>query len=320
MDHIEGFFKRVRYTMAPNNRRQAYIPQGSLPIINPGGTAPGFIGEKKGSVMVALPGVPRELKYLMQHTVIPYVKGRYHLHENVIHYRVLKVAGLGESNVDNQIGDLIRNHRNPTIGLLASPGEIRIRITAHADSRGEAEALISPVEKEIRSRLGKLIYGLGDDTLEGVVSDLLAQRGMDLSVLETFTGGLIASRLNRIQCAGLSEGRCFAREESMKKWLGDLDPSSASGEDQALQAVRKLAAEAQTRMCLVVVGFTEKKQEQQYLVHASMVVAGPEIQKAAHYDLGGDQYVIMERGTVIGLDLLRKTLSRIMRQDEQEMP
>jgi nicotinamide-nucleotide amidase len=306
MDHIEGFFRRARYTMAPNNRRQAYIPQGCLPIFNPVGTAPGFMGEKNGSLLVALPGVPRELKYLMEHTVIPYIKERFKLGQNIIHYRVLKAAGLGESNLDNQIGDLIRSHENPSIGLLASPGEIRIRITAHAESEHEADTLITPLEKEIRSRLGKLIYGQGDDTLEGVVSGLLTDEGMDLSVLETFTGGLIASRLNRIRCAGLREGRCFAKEESLKRWLGVFEPSSF--EDRVLRAAGKLAVEARTQTCLAVVGFIEEEQDQQNLVHAFMAVTGPGIKRTARYDLGGEHSVIMERGAVIGLDLLRKAL------------
>jgi len=308
MDQIEGFFKRVHYTMAPNNRKQAHIPRGSLPIINPVGTAPGFIGEKGGSIIASLPGVPRELKYLMQHTVIPYVKERFQLHENIIHYRVLKVAGLGESLVDHQIGDLIRGHQNPVIGLLASPGEIRIRLTAYAQSENEAELLIKPVETEIRSRLGKLVYGEGDDSLEGVTSELLGRWNIDLSVLETFTGGFIASRLNRIQCSGLSASRSFTRKESLEGWLGRPGPVSLSETEQVLLAARKLAAETNTQMCLAAIGFAEKKQEPQYLVHASMAVVGPETTKTAYYELGGELSVIMERGTVIGLDLLRKTL------------
>ncbi|MBW2102157.1 MAG: CinA family nicotinamide mononucleotide deamidase-related protein [Deltaproteobacteria bacterium] len=189
MAGIEGIFRRYGYTMSENNRRQAYVPQGSTAISNPVGTAPGFILEVEGKPVISLPGVPSELEFLMTREVIPWLRKRYGLERRNIKYRVLKVVGLGESKVDAIIGDLMKEGANPEVGLLASVGEITIRIAAAAESEEAADALIEPVEQEIISRLGDRIFGKDDETLEGVMEDLLASQGLTLSILETFTGG-----------------------------------------------------------------------------------------------------------------------------------
>jgi len=195
MDQIEKIFRRAGYKMSENNRRQAYVPAGSQAIPNPTGTAPGFICDVDQTPVICLPGVPRELEYLTAKEVIPWVQQRFELYGRRLTYRVLKTVGIGESKVDALIGDLIKPGENPEVGLLASQGEIKIRIAARATSENEIDAIISPVAQEIRSRLGNKIFGENGYTLEGVVDSLLSKSGMTLATMETFSAGIAAQRL-----------------------------------------------------------------------------------------------------------------------------
>jgi len=191
--HIEALFLRYRLKLTENNKRQAMVPRGAIVVDNPNGTAPGLIVDDPKGIVVCMPGVPRELMPMLTDSVVPWLKKRFDIHE-VIHYRVLKVCGIGESHVDQIIGDLILNSRNPTVGVLASPAFVRVRIAAKAATREEAEMLIDPVDAEIRKRLPNLIMGVDEDTAEGVVDRLLAERGWTIAIGETASGGMIAAR------------------------------------------------------------------------------------------------------------------------------
>ena len=125
LEHIEGLFKRMGYRMADNNRRQAYLPEGATAIHNPRGTAPAFRYEFDNRVLICLPGVPAETEPLIRENIIPFLDKKYSPGGRVWINRVLKVCGLGESNVDYQIREIIRSSRNPIIGLQASPGKPR---------------------------------------------------------------------------------------------------------------------------------------------------------------------------------------------------
>lgn len=187
-------FASMKRPMTENNKKQACMPRGAVALENPNGTAPGLIVEDERGTVVCMPGVPSELRAMLTERVIPFLRDKFGLH-GLLHSRTLKVCGLGESRVDEAIGDLIQNQKNPTIGLLASPDAVRIRITAKADRPQDAEALIDPIDAQIRARLPGLVMGVDDDTLEGVVDAMIAERGWKLAVAETNTGGMIAQRL-----------------------------------------------------------------------------------------------------------------------------
>lgn len=193
-----------------NNKKQATLPQGAIAIENPNGTAPGLIVEDARGTIICMPGVPHELKAMMTQSVIPYLKNRFHI-AGVVESRVLKVCGLGESSVDDRIGDLMNRQENPTIGLLASPEFVRIRITAMANNSEAAQALIAPVAQLVYDRLAEFIMGENDDTLESVVAALLCKKNYSVSITETSTGGIIAQRLMHANPACLAEGRILPR-------------------------------------------------------------------------------------------------------------
>ena len=191
---IEARFARWGRPLTPNNRRQARIPEGATVIPNPVGTAPAFIVEHHDRLIISLPGVPREMEYLMQHAVIPFLRERLQTGEVIIKSKILRTCAIGESSIDERIGDLMRS-ANPTVGLAAHPGQTDIRITAKAHSPAEADRLIADMEARIRARVGEYIYGVDGEALEEVVARLLAERDAQVSILETNTEGEIARRL-----------------------------------------------------------------------------------------------------------------------------
>ena len=194
VERIERGFRDRGLIMTPNNERQAYIPKGATTIENPNGTAPAFVVEDPRGVIFALPGVPFEMKWLFDNEVLPYLSRRFSLAETIT-YKVLKVAEIGESSVDDRIGHLIAKSSNPTVGVLAHPGQVDVRIAAKAPNAEAAMKLIAPVEEEVRSLLGRHIFAEDDETMEHAVGVLLQQRDVTVAVFEDLTGGLVAERL-----------------------------------------------------------------------------------------------------------------------------
>ena len=192
-EQILARFNRYGRIPTENNRRQAYIPVGATAVENPVGTAPAFFVDRNGKVIYSLPGVPSEMEYLLERSVIPYLRQRFYL-QGIIKTRVLHTAGVGESVIDDRIGDL-EELVNPTVGLAAHSGQVDVRITAKADSIEEADLMITKVEDELRQRLGKWIYGVDQETLEGSALQSLEKHGWNLVVVEAGLGGNLIRRL-----------------------------------------------------------------------------------------------------------------------------
>ena len=221
-DEVLERFAALRRVPTDNNKKQATLPEGAIAITNPNGTAPGVIVEDERGIIICMPGVPHELKSMLVDSVLPYLKAKFQI-QGVVHSRVLKVCGLGESRVDDAIGDLMNEYSNPTIGLLASPEFVRIRITAKAESEAAAEALIEPVARRVYERLPDQIMGEGEDTLESKVASLLHARGYTIAVTESGTGGLISQRLAQAGHEILAEGRIFGGGNGSAAGLGGVD-------------------------------------------------------------------------------------------------
>ena len=252
LDQMYERFQRRGFILTSNNKRQAYVPEGAIPVDNPNGTAPAFVVEDPRGVIFALPGVPFELKWLFDHEVVPYLRRKFRLLE-VITYRVLKVAEIGESNVDDRIGHLIAGSSNPTVGVLAHPGQVDVRIAAKAGSPEEAAELIAPVEEEIRRLLGRHIFAVDNKTMEDTVGELLRQGGASIAVYEDITGGLVADRLQQAASDQFVEGVVASGLEPARRLLAasrashevDLlleDPAAAT--DGLASAIRIQAGSA----------------------------------------------------------------------------
>jgi len=170
MEDIRTYFARTNRIMSENNIRQAYLPEGCFVVRNSNGTAPGCIIEKDGKTVIMLPGPPRELNPMFDETVLPYLAKK--TNDRLIS-KFLRIAGLGESQMETQIMDLIDNQTNPTIAPYAREGEVTLRITAKCTSEEEGEALIRPVLETIRERLGNHIFSENNEEMEEVVRKLL---------------------------------------------------------------------------------------------------------------------------------------------------
>ncbi len=196
-DQIQRRFQRYGRTPSENNRRQAWIPSGAIALENPVGTAPAFIYETINACIISLPGVPREMEYLIQNKVIPYLRERFQL-TGTIKARVLHVAGVGESTVDEWIDDLETN-TNPTVGLLAHPGQVDVRITAKAETMAEADQMISEMERLVRERIPEGLYGADQETLEDSVILALRDRGWKAVIVESGIGGGLRGLMERVR-------------------------------------------------------------------------------------------------------------------------
>lgn len=192
---IEARFARFGRKMAENNHQQAYVPDGAIAIENPVGTAPVFIVDEGECVIVSLPGVPREMKHLLETEIKPWLRQRFNL-TGVVKVRTLHVAGMGESDLDVIVRDLEQS-QNPEVGLSAHIGVIDIRITARAETEAEADALIAGIETQARERVGERIFGVDGETLAGVALAGLAARGETVASIEAGTDGKLMSELTR---------------------------------------------------------------------------------------------------------------------------
>lgn len=227
---IEAFFARFGAKMSDNNRRQAYLPEGCIPVENPVGTAPAFIVEDGQGTIITLPGVPREMRYLMEHAVAPYLQQRLGQRE-VLVTRILRTVAVGESRIDQALADL-EESANPTVGLSAHPGQTDVRIVAKAPTQAEAEALVADFETTIRRRLGAAIYGTSEARLEAVIADLLGRRDATLAVAETLTQGEICQRFSTQ--ADAFRGGVVASDGLALAAILPLDGSDMSGEAGAV--------------------------------------------------------------------------------------
>jgi nicotinamide-nucleotide amidase len=180
--------------------KQAFVPEGAQVVPNPVGTAPGFILTRDSNTVIALPGVSAEMKPMAEQTVLPYLASRAGEEggASVILSRVLRLAGLGESQAEAELADLIERQTNPTIAPYVKSYEVQLRVTASAPNRTEAQALIAPVEAEIRRRLGDHLYGADEETLEAITGGLLRAARLTLAVAESCTGGLIGHRITNV--------------------------------------------------------------------------------------------------------------------------
>jgi nicotinamide-nucleotide amidase len=324
MVQIEALFKKRGFRMAESNRKQAYIPEESIPIENPKGTAPGFIVEYSNGAILSIPGVPMEMEYLMENTVIPYLRKRFDIKHQVIQYRVLRACGLGESAIGQQIKDLMKESRNPSVGTLASIGDIRVRITAKADNPEEASNLIKNMEQEIRNRLGILIYGVDSESLHGNVAKEMERLRLTLSVVETFTGGIISQKLTGTDSNSFAQGVVLPSEDSQRQFLNLSSEEFHSLKQDSKRLADSLAQKARnefkTHLGLALFGkIAEKQGEGDYQVETYYSLSTSAGMENQGYSLGGELWMARERAAIIGLDMLRKYLVKI-RSTKSEKP
>ena len=179
--------------MSDNNLKQASLIPSAQSIPNPNGTAPGWWAQKDGKIVIAMPGPPGEMQPMWHNHVRPALESR---SGSIIHSRILKSYGVPEGTMDEQLSKLLKSP-NPTLALYAKMDGINMRITAKAASKAEAEGLIATHEAEVRKILGDSIWGTDDDTLEGVVGQMLVKKRMTVAVAESFSAASLVQVLSK---------------------------------------------------------------------------------------------------------------------------
>jgi len=298
--------------MPESNLKQAEHPEGADLLDNPKGTAPGLRLEVGDTVLFAVPGVPAELEVLLDMYVIADLRAR--SDERVVLNRVLRTYGESESKIGEVLADLY-DDGNPSMAFLASAAEIKIRITAKAASRAAAEALVAPLEAAVRDRLGKLIFGTDDETIEKIVLGLARERGWSLAAAESATGGMVASRITAVPGASeVFRGAIVAYQEDVKRMnLGVtanlIAEHGVVSEPVAIAMADGVAAALVADVAISVTGSAGPDPQEQPVGTMVIGVRTPEKTMARTVTLPGDRERVRTYTTTGALHLARLAMS-----------
>ena len=314
LGRIRKYFDRTGRVMTENNVKQAMVPEkNGIVLYNDNGTAPGIIMEKNGKMIVMLPGPPRETIPMFQNQVKPYLAKK---QEFTFVSRILRVAEVGESAMEDRVKDLIDAQTNPTIAPYAKDGEAILRITAKAKDADEANRLIDPVAAALKERLGTAVYGEGETTLETVVAEQLLQKQLTLAVAESCTGGMIASNLVEYPgiSAALLEGCVTYSNDAKMRRLGvkaeTLEKYGAVSEETAKEMAEGIAKTSGADIGLATTGVAGPESSEGKpvgLVYIALSYQGKTEVRICHFV--GKRNKIRERAAYTALNWLRKAIN-----------
>ncbi|MGH2785963.1 MAG: competence/damage-inducible protein A [Actinomycetota bacterium] len=313
VDDLRARFERMRRDMPASNLRQADRPEGSVSIANPVGTAPGLLVEHDGKVIYAVPGVPSEMERMLHAAVLPDLARRSGGAASIVS-RVVRVGGLAESAVGEALGPTwtALGPGDVTMAFLAGGGEVRVRLTAKAPSEAAANERLDRVEAEVRAALGPAVVGVGDETIELIVSRLLDGRGWTLACAESITGGQIATRITELPGASATfRGGVVSYATDAKSSALGVDPALierhgvvSAAVARAMAAGARKAFDADVGLATTgVAGPTELDGKPVGTV--VLAVSGPlgEFDRQVH--LPGDRATIRRIASGAGLNLCR---------------
>lgn len=314
-ERIQEFFKNSIYKEIPeNNWKQAIVPEGAIVLDNDNGTAPGLIMEKDGKRLILLPGPPGEMIPLFNGQVDPYLRK---LRPEFLVSRMVKVCGMGESQVEDKLLDLIDSQTNPTIATYAKTGEVHVRVTAAAPDDAAAERLLKPVVKEIKKRLGRAVYSVREEeTLEMAVVRLLKKHELTVATAESCTGGLIAGRI--VNVAGASdvfkEGFVTYSNKAKRKHLdvskSTLKKYGAVSRETAREMAIGGAFATDSDVCVSVTGIAgpDGGTEEKPVGLVYMACCFKDNVTVEKYQFKGNRSKVREYAVVRALDLVRRTI------------
>jgi nicotinamide-nucleotide amidase len=308
-------FKQINRPMAQNNLRQAYLIEGAEAMPNANGTAPGqFVSTARGALAL-LPGPPRELKPMVEQQLVPRLKPV--LPPQVIRMRTYRITGIGESDLDALIAPIYTQYANPVTTVLSSPGDLFVHLRARCDRADEAEALLREVGDPIADLLGDRVYSdRTEDTLDLVVGRMLRQRCATLSVAESCTGGMIATRLTDAPgasdffIAGYVTYTAKQKQEILgvpSQMLRDYSAVSEKVAASMAEGARRISG---STYALSSTGYAGPSggTDADPAGTVYLGVSGPKGTRVVRVRYGGDRYRTRMLGAQAALDLLRKTL------------
>lgn len=310
---IKQYFEKIGVEPTENNKKQAYFPKDCIILNNSNGTAPGAILKKENKMIIVLPGPPKEM--------IPMFNNELKKHlENLTDYklisRTLRFFGIGESELEDKLSDIINNQTNPTIAPYAKEGEVTLRITAKSYTKDDADNLIDEVENKIKTLVGKYLYGYGETTLEETVAKLLVEKNLTIAVSESCTGGMVSSTL--IDYPGISqvfmEGCVTYSNEAKMSRLGvkkeTLDSFGAVSTETAIEMAKGVAMNLKTNVGLSTTGIAGPgggtAEKPVGLVYIGLYINGKT--KVKKLNLAGSREKIRVKATKEALNFLRLAL------------
>ncbi len=314
LEALTARFARLNRKMADNNKRQTFLLEGAEALPNARGTAPGQWLETDSAVVMLLPGPPHELKAIFADDCLPRLAKR--LPPQAIRTRFLRVAGMGESDLDQMISPIYKPYANPMTTILAGAGDIQIHLRARGSNAAEAEALLDEVAPRIEELLGERVYSRDGASLETVVGRMLRARGATVSVAESCTGGLLGERITNV--AGSSDyfvGGFLAYTDRLKVNLlgveaGMLALHTSVSEETAKAMAAGARARTGSTYAIAVTGEAGPESATGAPVGTVIVgMAGPDGDPhAERYTLFGDRNGIRARAAQWALDYFRRRM------------
>ncbi|MCZ2156883.1 MAG: competence/damage-inducible protein A [Bryobacterales bacterium] len=311
LDEIRERFRKFGRPMAERNRRQAYVIDGARILPNPNGTAPGQAVEIDGKLVFLLPGPPRELMPMVRDHCLPMVRQHYPL--RLLRTFTFRIAGLGESDVDERVAPIYTRYVNPQTTILAAAGDITLQFRATAETEEEAEQLLAAVIGPVREELGERIYSENGDSLEETVVKLLGGRAATLAVAESCTGGSLAARITDVPGASnVFLGGFLVYTDGEKEKLVGVDPARiAAYTSVSAEVAVDLAANTRDRTgaayALSVTGYAGPgggtEENPVGTVYIALASASGVSAKRHHFH--GDRERVRRLATQYALDMLR---------------
>lgn len=319
LSQVRARFEIRGLPMPEINRGQAEVPEGAVVFPNPRGTAPGLaLTDRENRLAVLLPGVPLEMRGLVEDHVLPFLEQRWPRGRSPIVHRILRTTGVAESSLAELMEDVVGRFPRVSVAFLPSPTGVDLRLTCWGDlPAAEAEAELDRAEAEMRGRAGPVVYAVGSEDLTTVVAGLLHARGLTLAVAESCTGGLLAKRLT--DTPGASEyfaGGVVAYADAVKRDLlgvrtATLQRYGAVSAETAQEMAEGARARLGSGAALAITGVAGPGggSEEKPVGTVFLALAGPRGVSALGQRFPGDRTEIRERSAQAALDLLRRTLA-----------
>ena len=307
---LRHFFEGRGIAMPERNIKQAWVIPSVTPLPNPVGTAPGWWAERDGKIVVAMPGVPHEMRRMWESEVVPRLRPRTGA---IIFTRTLRVAGLGESSVEERLDPFLRS-ANPTVATYAKRDAVDVRLTAKAATLDEAREQVQSLEMRVREVLGLHVFGVDTDTPQSVLLTMLLERHLTLATMESCTGGLLASLITDVPGSSTSfVGGLVSYATGLKAEWGVpqeiLDEHGAVSQATAramAHAVRE-RLHADVGVAITCVAGPEPQEGKPVgLVHLAAV--SPDHERHSEQHFRGERAEIKWRAAIAALQLLRLVL------------
>jgi nicotinamide-nucleotide amidase len=314
LEGIRNRFLSFGRPMPERNSRQAMVIDGAEVLNNPNGTAPGLFIEHEATAVTLLPGPPREMRPMFEELVLPRLSAK--AGNLRVVRRVLRVAGMGESAVDELIAPIYTQYENPQTTILFNQSEVEIQLTARARTQPDAERLLDRLSEQLEECLGNSIFSFRGESMEAIVGLKLSVGGYTLAVAESCTGGLIAQRLTEISGASryFIEGVVVYSNQAKISRLG-VEPvllleQGAVSAPVAEAMAKGVRERARTDFGLAVTGIAgpEGGSEEKPVGLVYIALADDAHTEHRKLMLPGDRHLIRWRASQAALDLLRRRL------------